>query len=92
MSAGWDEHRVSGYLKKYGAIEKIELARNMPAAKRKDFGFVTFDSHDNAVECADSINNTELGEGDNKVRIQVSSSRFVMFLGNLTDFLFCCVR
>ncbi|XP_020083759.1 nucleolin isoform X1 [Ananas comosus] len=75
LSAGWDENRVSGYLKKYGAIEKIELARNMPAAKRKDFGFVTFDSHDNAVECADSINNTELGEGDNKVKVRARLSR-----------------
>lgn len=39
----------------------------MPSAKRKDFGFVTFDTHDAAVTCAKSINNAELGEGDNKV-------------------------
>ena len=54
-------------MKKYGEIEKIELARNMPSARRKDFGFVTFDTHDAAVTCAKSINNIELGEGDNKV-------------------------
>lgn len=39
----------------------------MPAAKRKDFGFVTFDTHEAAVTCAEGINNVELGEGDNKV-------------------------
>lgn len=39
----------------------------MPSAKRKDFGFVTFDTHDAAVTCAKSINNAELGEGDIKV-------------------------
>lgn len=39
----------------------------MPSAKRKDFGFVTFDTHDAAVTCAKSINNAELGEGENKV-------------------------
>lgn len=69
LPASWDEEFVRGLLKKYGEIEKIELARNMPSAKRKDFGFVTFDTHDAAVSCAKSINNSELGEGDNKVCI-----------------------
>jgi RNA recognition motif-containing protein len=67
LPASWDEDRVRVLLKKYGEIEKIELARNMPSARRKDFGFVTFDTHDAAVACAKSINNVELGEGDNKV-------------------------
>lgn len=67
LPASWDEDRVKDILKKYGEIEKIELARNMPSAKRKDFGFITFDSHDAAVTCAKSINNAELGEGDHKV-------------------------
>jgi len=67
LPPSWDEDRVKKYLKKYGAIEKIELARNMPAAKRKDFGFVTFDTHDNAVACAEGISNSEVGEGDHKV-------------------------
>jgi RNA recognition motif-containing protein len=67
LPASWDEDRVRVLLKKYGEIEKIELARNMPSARRKDFGFVTFDTHDAAVTCAKSINNAELGEGDNKV-------------------------
>lgn len=69
LPASWDEDRVRELLKKFGEIEKIELARNMPSAKRKDFGFVTFDSHDAAVTCAKSINNAELGEGDNKVSL-----------------------
>ena len=67
LPASWDEDRFRVLLKKYGNIEKIELARNMPSARRKDFGFVTFDTHDAAVACAKSINNVELGEGDNKV-------------------------
>lgn len=67
LPASWDEHRVRELLKKYGHIEKIELARNMPSAKRRDFGFVTFDTHDAAVTCAKSINNAELGDGESKV-------------------------
>ncbi|ONK64637.1 uncharacterized protein A4U43_C07F28240 [Asparagus officinalis] len=74
LPAAWDEDRVKAYLKKYGVIEKIELARNMPSAKRKDFGFVSFDTHDNAVACAEGINNKELGE-DHKVKVRARLSR-----------------
>ncbi|CAO2043198.1 unnamed protein product [Urochloa humidicola] len=75
LSPSWDEDRVKKYLKRYGAIEKVELARNMPAAKRKDFGFVTFDTHDNAVACAEGINNAEIGEGDHKAKVRARLSR-----------------
>ncbi|XP_022956498.1 nucleolin-like [Cucurbita moschata] len=75
LPGSWDEVFVRGLLKKYGEIEKIELARNMPSAKRKDFGFVTFDTHDAAVFCAKSINNAELGEGDNKAKVRARLSR-----------------
>lgn len=75
LPASWDEDRVRELLKNYGEITKIELARNMPSAKRKDFGFVTFDTHDAAVTCAKSINNAELGEGDNKAKVRARLSR-----------------
>lgn len=75
LPASWDEDRVRELLKKYGEIEKIELARNMPSAKRKDFGFVTFESHDAAVTCAKSINNSELGDGDSKAKVRARLSR-----------------
>uniref|UniRef100_A0A5B6Z7Q8 Putative nucleolin n=1 Tax=Davidia involucrata TaxID=16924 RepID=A0A5B6Z7Q8_DAVIN len=75
LPASWDEDRVRELLKKYGEIEKIELARNMPSAKRKDFGFVTFDTHDAAVACAKCINNEELGEGENKAKVRARLSR-----------------
>ncbi|XVF73549.1 hypothetical protein PTKIN_Ptkin12aG0211000 [Pterospermum kingtungense] len=75
LPPSWDEDRVRELLKKYGEIEKIELARNMPSADRKDYGFVTFDTHDAAVACAKSINNTELGEGDNKAKVRARLSR-----------------
>jgi hypothetical protein len=67
LPPAWDEDRVRNHLKKFGKIEKVELARNMPAAKRTDFGFITFDSHKAAVACVDGVNNAELGEGDRKV-------------------------
>ncbi|XP_010274520.1 PREDICTED: heterogeneous nuclear ribonucleoprotein R-like isoform X2 [Nelumbo nucifera] len=75
LPASWDEDRVKECLKKFGEIEKIELARNMPSARRKDFGFVTFGTHDAAVACAEGINNAELGEGDNKAKVRARLSR-----------------
>ncbi|KAM3287564.1 heterogeneous nuclear ribonucleoprotein Q isoform X1 [Capsicum chacoense] len=75
LSVSWSEDHVRELLKEYGKIRKVELARNRPSAKRKDFGFVTFDSHEAAVTCAKSINNEELGEGDNKVKVRVRLSR-----------------
>ncbi|XP_051122177.1 uncharacterized protein LOC127245384 [Andrographis paniculata] len=75
ISAAWDEEDVKDLLKKYGEIEKVELARNMPSARRKDFGFVTFDTHDAAVICAKSINNEELGEGNHKAKVRARLSR-----------------
>lgn len=67
LPASWDEDRVRELLKKYGNVVKVELARNMPSARRKDYGFITFGTHDAAVTCAKNINNEELGEGENKV-------------------------
>ncbi|XP_047337972.1 heterogeneous nuclear ribonucleoprotein Q-like isoform X2 [Impatiens glandulifera] len=75
LLASWDEDRMRDLLKAYGAIEKIELARNMPSAKRKDFGFVTFTTHDSAITCAKNINNEELGEGNNKIKVRARLSR-----------------
>lgn len=67
LPAAWDEDRVKVHLKRFGRIEKVELARNMPAAKRNDFGFITFDTHDAAVHCVETINDSEIGDGDKKV-------------------------
>ncbi|XP_027186624.1 uncharacterized protein [Cicer arietinum] len=75
LPPSWDEDYVRIILKKFGEIEKIELARNMPAARRKDYGFVTFGTHDAATRCAESITGTELGEGDKKAKVRARLSR-----------------
>lgn len=80
LLASWDEDHVRKLLKNYGEVEKVELARNMPSAKRKDFGFVTFSTHEDAVTCAKSINNEELGEGDSKVGYRFCDGILFSFL------------
>ncbi|KAH9305218.1 hypothetical protein KI387_009622, partial [Taxus chinensis] len=75
LPATWDEDRVREQFKKYGEIEKIQLARNMPTAKRRDFGFVSFSTHDSAVRCINGLSNSELGEVDSKVKVKARLSK-----------------
>ncbi|KAL5719145.1 hypothetical protein ACHQM5_011966 [Ranunculus cassubicifolius] len=67
----WDEERVREIFKPYGEVERIMLARNMPSAKRKDFGFVDFDTHEAATTCINGLNNMESGNEMSKSRVQV---------------------
>ncbi|EEF30874.1 RNA binding protein, putative [Ricinus communis] len=70
----WDEDRVREQLRGYGEIMRIVLARNMSTAKRKDFGFVDFSSHEAAIACIERINNAELGDGNSKTRVKARLS------------------
>ncbi|XWS49646.1 hypothetical protein CRYUN_Cryun12cG0021100 [Craigia yunnanensis] len=71
----WDDRDIRELVNKFGKIEKIELARYKPSAKRKDYGFVTFYGHDAAVACAEAINNAEFGKGHHKVKIKATLSQ-----------------
>ncbi|KAB2618150.1 nucleolin-like [Pyrus ussuriensis x Pyrus communis] len=70
----WDEDRVREQFKCYGEILRVVVARNMSTAKRKDFGFVDFSTHDSAVAFVDSINNIELVDGNSKVKVKARLS------------------
>lgn len=74
MPPYWDEDRVKQQFKGYGEIERVILARNMPSAKRKDFGFVNFITHEAAVAFIEGVNNTELGDGKLKVKAKARLS------------------
>ncbi|KAL6517431.1 hypothetical protein OROMI_033132 [Orobanche minor] len=68
-------------------ITAVVFSRNMAKLKRlsllgtcelpvgKDYGFVTFGSHDAAIRCAESITGTELGEGEKKTKVRARLSR-----------------
>lgn len=64
----WDEDRVKEQFKGYGEIERVVLARNMSTARRKDFGFVNFTTHEEALACIKGVNDTELGDGRSKMK------------------------
>ncbi|XP_017981048.1 PREDICTED: nucleolin [Theobroma cacao] len=70
----WDEDRVREKLKGYGEIVRIVLARNMSTAKRKDFGFVDFSTHNAAITCVDGVNKTHLDDGNSKSKVRARLS------------------
>uniref|UniRef100_A0A2P2KBN8 RRM domain-containing protein n=1 Tax=Rhizophora mucronata TaxID=61149 RepID=A0A2P2KBN8_RHIMU len=70
----WDEDQVRECIKDYGGIVRIVLARNMSTAKRKDFGFADFSTHEAAVACIQGINNAELTDGNSKTRVKARLS------------------
>ncbi|KAH6784554.1 RNA-binding family protein [Perilla frutescens var. hirtella] len=70
----WDEDRVRENLQIFGEIARIMLARNMPTAKRKDFGFVDFSTHEAAVSCVEGVNEKGLGNGNSKVKVHARLS------------------
>ncbi|CAN6463776.1 unnamed protein product [Victoria cruziana] len=72
LSANWDEEYVKEQLKKYGEIEKVELARDMPTAKRKDFAFVCFTTRDAALSCIEGVNKDGICNDGEKVMVKAS--------------------
>ncbi|XP_047310084.1 nucleolin-like [Impatiens glandulifera] len=69
----WDEEKVREHFKSYGEVIRITLSKNISTAKRKDFGFVDYSSHEAAVACVDDINNKELGDMKTKVKVSLSN-------------------
>ncbi|KAL0343119.1 UNVERIFIED_CONTAM: Heterogeneous nuclear ribonucleoprotein Q [Sesamum angustifolium] len=70
----WDEDHVREKFKVFGDIARIMLARNMSTAKRKDFGFVDFNTHEAAVSCVEGVNNNGLNDGNSKVKVRARLS------------------
>ncbi|XP_076889540.1 uncharacterized protein LOC143540330 [Bidens hawaiensis] len=60
LTEDWTEEKVKDICKTYGEILKINV-RPKSRNKRKDFGFVTFNSSESALACVEGINNTAIG-------------------------------
>ncbi|XP_078162930.1 uncharacterized protein LOC144558092 isoform X2 [Carex rostrata] len=71
----WDEDQIRSCLQRYGFIESVKLARDMNTAKRHDFAYVTFDTHNSACRCIRGINAGGLRKGHHKVRVEAQFCR-----------------
>lgn len=69
LPPSWDEVQVQQQFQKFGEIDNVQLARNMPSAKRRDFGFISFRTREAALSCIDAVNRDGIGEGAQKVEM-----------------------
>lgn len=64
----WDKAKISEIFEKFGKIERVVLARDIPSSKRKDYAFVNFTNRDAAILCIEFVEKEGLVENGLKVR------------------------
>ncbi|KAL3825648.1 hypothetical protein ACJIZ3_021677 [Penstemon smallii] len=75
LPASWDEARVKEYFKRFGEIENVVLAKDLPSSKRDDFAFVKYTTRDAALACIEAISRERLEDVGSKVKITVSLAK-----------------
>ncbi|EOY22952.1 RNA-binding (RRM/RBD/RNP motifs) family protein [Theobroma cacao] len=58
----WDVQRLKTICEQYGETKKVKISRNF-GNKGKDFGFISFSTHESAVACLKGVNNVQFGGG-----------------------------
>ncbi|KAH7330903.1 hypothetical protein KP509_20G007500 [Ceratopteris richardii] len=71
----WDNDKIKDHFGKFGDIERIVLAKNIPKSKRTDFAFVNYSTRDAAVAAIEAMNNAEITEGDEKITLKVELAK-----------------
>eukprot|EP00271_Cylindrocystis_brebissonii_P016271 TRINITY_DN3963_c0_g2_i1.p1 TRINITY_DN3963_c0_g2~~TRINITY_DN3963_c0_g2_i1.p1 ORF type:complete len:804 (-),score=198.35 TRINITY_DN3963_c0_g2_i1:292-2703(-) len=75
MPPHWEEERVKEHFGTSGVIEKVVLSKNMPSARRKDFGFITYTERADALKVIEAHNNTDITDGEEKFHVTVSLAK-----------------
>lgn len=68
IPSSWDKAKMSKIFEKFGKIERVVLARDIPSSKRKDYAFVNYTTREAAISCIKLIEKEELVENGSKVR------------------------
>ncbi|KAL6496394.1 hypothetical protein OROGR_029652 [Orobanche gracilis] len=72
LPSSWDEEKVKEYFKRFGEIENVVLAQDLPSSRRKDFAFINYTNREAALTCIESISRERSEEQGSKVKIAVS--------------------
>ncbi|PSS23546.1 Heterogeneous nuclear ribonucleoprotein like, partial [Actinidia chinensis var. chinensis] len=75
LPSSWDEEKVKDYFKKFGEIENVVLAKDLPSSRRKDFAFVNYTSREAALACIEALSCDSLTDEDSKVNVKVSLAK-----------------
>lgn len=63
----WDEEKVKDCFCKFGEIENVVLAKDMPSSRRKDFAFVNYTTREAALACIEAFNREQIDDEGSKV-------------------------
>ncbi|KAK6126547.1 hypothetical protein DH2020_039715 [Rehmannia glutinosa] len=63
LPSSWDEEKVKEYFKRFGDIETVALAKDLPSLRRKDVAFINYTNHDAALTCIETVSK-ERSEND----------------------------
>ncbi|KAL6507083.1 hypothetical protein OROHE_021982 [Orobanche hederae] len=72
LPSSWDEEKVKEYFKRFGEIENVVLAQDLPSSRRKDFAFINYTNREAALTCIESISRERSEDQGSKVKIAVS--------------------
>ena len=56
-----------GFFRRFGEIESISLAKNLPSSKRKDFAFVNYGVREAALACVQAFSRGQLDDEGSEV-------------------------
>lgn len=68
LPSSWDEQKVKDCFKRFGEIENVALATDMPSSRRKDFAFVNYTTRVAALACVEAFNSEQINDEGSKVK------------------------
>ncbi|XP_011094163.1 nucleolin isoform X2 [Sesamum indicum] len=75
LPSSWDEEKVKEYFRRFGEIESVVLAKDLPSSRRKDFAFINYTSRDAALLCIEAIGRERLEHDGSKVEMTASLAK-----------------
>lgn len=75
LPSSWDEEKVKDCFKRFGDIENVALARDMPSSRRKDFAFVNYTTREAALACVEAFSPEQINDEGSKVKVKVSLAK-----------------
>ncbi|KAJ8534355.1 hypothetical protein K7X08_007679 [Anisodus acutangulus] len=75
LPSSWNEEKVRDYFRKFGEIESIVLAKDLPSSKRKDFAFVNYVNRESALACIEAFSHEAANDSGSKGNMKVSLAK-----------------
>ncbi|KAL0374718.1 UNVERIFIED_CONTAM: Heterogeneous nuclear ribonucleoprotein Q [Sesamum radiatum] len=74
LPSSWDEENVKEYFRRFGEIESVVLAKDLPSSRRKDFAFINYTSRDAALLCIEAIGRERLEDDTHGSKVKMTAS------------------